>query len=57
MYAQKIVALQTPINTVDVHMAISNESPCKHLVKKIDRIIEESINNGTLQKFINGYID
>lgn len=52
----KIVALPYPISTTNVHFALSRQSPCLNLIPKINKLIEQAKQDGTLQTILDKYL-
>jgi polar amino acid transport system substrate-binding protein len=52
---EKIVALPHPVSTTKVYFAVSQKSSCVQHVSRINLIIKEAKQDGTLQAIINKY--
>lgn len=55
-FADKITILPAPINSENEYMAISKQSPCLKYLPDVNKKLEEMIQNGTVERLIEKYI-
>ena len=53
----KIVSLPHPVSKTSVFFALSRKSPCLALLPKIDAVIAQTKQDGTLQKIVDKYVN